>query len=88
VLPTNNVLIEWRAGAVERTHGGGQDQIAQDVRWLVFELRRSRMALTKMLALADDLGDTPAAQELRFIANQALGLYPVSQAADGTGSKG
>jgi hypothetical protein len=88
VLPTNNVLVEWRAGAVERAHGGGQDQIAQDVRWLVFELRRSRLALTKVLALADDLGDTQAAQQLRFIANEALGLYPVVQAAVGSGSKG
>ena len=78
VLPTNNVLVEWRAGAVERAHGAGQDQIAQDVRWLVFELRRSRLALTKMLALAEEMGEDPAAQQLRFIANQALGLYPIS----------
>jgi hypothetical protein len=81
VLPTNNVLVEWRAAAVEQAHGGGQDQIAQDVRWLVFELRRSRLALTKLLALAEELGDDPAAQQLRFIANQALGLYPISEAA-------
>jgi hypothetical protein len=81
VLPTNNVLVEWRAGAIERLHGGGQDQIAQDVRWLVFEIRRSRLALTKMLALAEEMGDDPVAQQLRFIANEALGLYPISEAA-------
>ena len=80
VLPTNNVLVEWRAGAVERAHGAGQDQIAQDIRWLVFELHRSRLALTKMLALAEEMGEDPAAQQLRFIANQALGLYPISDA--------
>ena len=84
VLPTNNVLVEWRAAAIERLHGGGQGQdaqIAQDVRWLTFELRRARLALTKMLALAEELGDEPAGQQLRFIANEALGLYPIADAA-------
>jgi hypothetical protein len=79
VLPTDNVLVEWRAAAIERLQGAGQDQIAQDVRWLVFELRRARLALTQMLALADELGEEPCAQQLRFTANQALGLYPVSE---------
>ncbi len=81
VLPTNNVLVEWRASAIERAHGGGQDQIGQDVRWLAFELRRARLALTKVLALADDLGEDAPAQQLRFIANEALGLYPIADAA-------
>jgi len=78
VLPTNNVLVEWRASEIERLHGIGQDQIAQDVRWLLFELRRSRAALTKLLALADELGDESPVQQLRFIANEALGLYPIA----------
>jgi hypothetical protein len=93
VLPTNNVLVEWRAAAIERAYGSGrghneQDahdahdaQIAQDVRWLAFELRRARLALTKMLALAEELGDDPAGQQMRFIANQALGLYPIADTA-------
>jgi hypothetical protein len=81
VLPSKNVLVEWRAAAIERLHGGGHDQIAQDVRWLAFELRRARLALTKMLALAEDLGDDSAAQQLRFIANEALDLYAVSEVA-------
>jgi hypothetical protein len=81
VLPSSNVLVEWRAVEIERLHGGGPDQIAQDVRWLVFELRRARSALTKVLALSTELGDDAPAQQLRFIANEALGLYPV--AADG-----
>jgi hypothetical protein len=87
VLPTNNVLVEWRAAAIERAYGTGQGQdgqnaqIAQDVRWLAFELRRARLALTKMLALAEELGDDPASQQLRFIANEALGLYPIAESA-------
>ena len=80
VLPTNNVLVEWRAGEIERLHGAGPDQIAQDVRWLLFELRRGRAALTKVLALADELGDDAPVRQLRFIANEALGLYPIASA--------
>jgi hypothetical protein len=78
VLPTNNVLVEWRASEIERVHGMGQDQIAQDVRWLLFELRRGRAALTKLLALAEELGDEAPVQQFRFIANEALGLYPIA----------
>jgi len=41
-------------------------------------LRRARLALTKMLALAEELCDDPAGQQLRLIANEALGLYPIA----------
>jgi hypothetical protein len=77
-LPAPSVIVEWRAGEIERVHGTGSDQIAQDVRWLVFELRRARSALTKLLALAGELSDEPATAQMRFIANEALGLYAVS----------
>ena len=80
MLPTNNVLVEWRAREIELAHGTGQDQIAQDVRWLLFELRRGRAALTQLLALAEELGDDAPAQQFRFIANEALGLYPIAAA--------
>jgi hypothetical protein len=82
VLPTKGVLVEWRAGEIERRHGAGDDQNAQDVRWLVFELRRARSALTKLLALAEEMGDEApddaARGQMRFIANEALGLYPIA----------
>ena len=92
-LPTANVLVEWRAGEIERLYGAGGDQIARDVHWLVFELRRARLALTKLLALAEEAGsrgDDAAAgapddgagaapiQQMRFVANEALGLYPIA----------
>jgi hypothetical protein len=87
VLPTKGVLVEWRAGEIERRHGNGDDQNAQDVRWLVFELRRARSALTKLLALAEEMGDEApddaSRGQMRFIANEALGLYPI--AAEPTG---
>jgi hypothetical protein len=79
-LPANSVLVEWRAGEIERRHGGVEagDQHAQDVRWLVFELRRARLALTKLLALTDEVAEDAAAAQMRFILNEALGLYPIA----------
>jgi hypothetical protein len=81
-LPAPSVIVEWRAGEIERVHGIGSDQIAQDVRWLVFELRRARSALTTLLALASELPDdpatAPATAQMRFVANDALGLYAVA----------
>lgn len=78
VLPPKTVLIEWRAGEIERQHGVAEDQLGQDVRWLVFELRRARAALTKLNALIEDMGEDEGKQQMRFIANDALGLYAVS----------
>ena len=57
--------------------------------WLVFELRRARSALTKLLALAGELPEdsvtTPALAQMRFIANDALGLYAVADDSPGDG---
>lgn len=93
MLPTQNVLVEWRAREIERLLCSGDDQVAHDVRWLIFELRRARSALTQLLVLTEELDadasvSAPArspVQQMRFIANDALGLYSV--AADGTASK-
>ena len=44
----------------------------------MFELRRARLALTKLLALAEEIpDDEPLTHQLRFIANEALGMYPI-----------
>ena len=77
-MPGNSVVVEWRALEIERLHGVGNEQIAQDVRWLIFEVRRARSALTNLLALAEDLGDDPVARQMRFTINQALSLYRVT----------
>ncbi len=76
VLPTNNVLVEWRASEIERVHGMGQDQIAQDVRWLLFELRRGRAALTKLLALAEELGDDAPVAAVPFHRERSARALP------------
>ena len=65
---------------IERDLGALKDESALDVRWLVFELRRARDALTELLALADDLDETPARTRMMFIANGALDLYQATAA--------
>ena len=86
VLPSDGVIVDWRAGEIERLHATGSDQAAQDTRWLIFQLRRARNALTKIFALSQEVADVAAAEEMRFIANEALGLYPIEKARAGQGA--
>jgi hypothetical protein len=86
-LPGSSVIVEWRAGEIERLHAAGDDPVAQDVRWLVFELGRARSALTKMLSLTEEIPDDATTKQMRFVASQALGLYPI-EAKQGPGQKG
>jgi hypothetical protein len=63
----------------ERRHVRGpaapDDEAAQDLRWIAFELRRSRAALRQVLALSRDLtDDDPRARRLRLLASDALVL--------------
>jgi len=82
VLPAEDVIVEWRAGEIERLSGGGTDQAAQDIRWLLFQLRRARTALTKVLALSQEAPDEPSVQEIRLIASETLGLYSIEKSAE------
>jgi hypothetical protein len=80
LLPTHDVLIEWRARDIERALGAGRPAQSKDVTWLIAELRAARMALTEIIALAHDAQDPDAiAQKIRFTANRALGLYSVAK---------
>jgi hypothetical protein len=76
-LPPKETLIEWRLRQIESVHELRGDDTANDVRWLAFELRRARAALTELLSLAEELGDAGAGPRIRFVANRALGLYEV-----------
>jgi len=74
-LPRRDALVEWRLRAIEEAHGE-RSESAQDVRWLAFELRRARSTLLQVLALSQDIGDgDPLVQRIRFLANDALGIY-------------
>ena len=74
VLPHPSVLVEWRMRDIERARGGGDGAVASDVRWLLAELRRARTALTEIVSLAEDAGDSEIARRLRVTAGRALGL--------------
>jgi hypothetical protein len=76
LLPPAETLIEWRLREIERAHELRHDDTAKDVRWLAFELRRARDALTELLTLADEL-DHPIRARMHSIANRAIGFYEI-----------
>jgi hypothetical protein len=68
--------LEWRLRELERAYEGSARETAADVLWLVHELRRNRDALMRILARCQDADDTDGvAREIKFQANEALGLY-------------
>jgi hypothetical protein len=73
--PERGGAMEWRLREIERAHRGERDA-DPDVRWLVLELRRSREALVRILTLCQDATDAePVARQVKYIANEILGLY-------------
>jgi hypothetical protein len=78
MLPHHDTLVEWRLREIERAHGSRDDEVAKDIKWLAFELRRSREALTELLALTEEVDEPAVLTRMRFIANRALGLYSVT----------
>jgi len=78
VLPHPYTLVEWRLREIEQRHGSQSSETAKAMQWLAFELRRAREALTELLALSDELDESPARSRMRFIANRALSLYDVT----------
>jgi hypothetical protein len=79
-LASPATLVEWRVRAIERTLDGRNDETAQDLRWLAFEVRRNRTALTELLSLIADLDESSIRTRMLFVANGALSLYkPVAR---------
>jgi len=74
-LPHAATHVEWRLREIERAFGTGPTEVAESVRWLAFEIRRARRALTEIIAISGDIMETPEVTRLRFIANRALSLY-------------
>lgn len=75
-LPPEGVRIEWRAADILREAQTGAKIDAEHARWLVNELKKARVALLEIIALAHDAPhDDSIALGIRFAANRALGLY-------------
>lgn len=86
-LPHPDTLVEWRLREIERLHEARGGEVAKDIEWLAFELRRAREALTELLALTDEIADSEARVRMRFVATRTLGLYEVSAVDDPDGRK-
>ena len=73
---SQSTKMEWRLREIERVHRDSGREIQADILWLVHELRQSRAALLRVLARCQDADDSDTvARDLKFLANEALGLY-------------
>ena len=76
-LPSTTILRERRLRELEAAHGRSSET-GQAISWLADEVRRSQHVLMQIMAAAMEAPDTdPVGSKVRFLANQALGLYPV-----------
>jgi hypothetical protein len=83
ILPPEGVRIEWRAADILRAAQGDKPVAPEHARWLFEELRKARVALTEIIALAHDApADDSIALKIRFAANRALGLYEFKRIDD------
>lgn len=80
-LPSGMVLAERRMRELETSYSKQGGQVESDVRWLVDEVRRSRHSLLQILAAGQDADpEDELAAQVRFLANQVLGMYPTQKA--------
>jgi hypothetical protein len=77
--PNRGTRLEWRLRAIEAAYRQSGRETESDVLWLVHELRRSRESLLRILARCQDAEESDAlALDVKFQANEALGLYDPS----------
>jgi hypothetical protein len=79
VPPGQGAKVEWRLRDIERNIAASDRDREADLLWLVYELRRNREALVRVLTLCQDADDGNAlAIRVKYEANEALGLYEPS----------
>ena len=79
--PSRGAALEWRLRQLEKTYRGSGRETESDVVWLIHELRQNREALLAIFARCQDADESDAlAKEIRFRANDALGLYEPGKA--------
>jgi hypothetical protein len=68
--------LEWRLRALEKSHCQAKHEASADVLWLVNELRVARETLLRIFARCADADEADVtARDVRYQANEALGLY-------------
>jgi hypothetical protein len=76
VPPGRGAKMEWRLRQIEQACQGWDHEAKGDVEWLIYELRRSRDRLLRILARCQDADEgDPLAADIKYQANEALGLY-------------
>ena len=64
---------------IEDTYRRAERETANDVLWLVNEVSQAREALMRILARCQDADEADAtAREVKYAANEALGVYDPS----------
>ncbi|HZU83810.1 MAG TPA: hypothetical protein VE987_12875 [Polyangiaceae bacterium] len=80
--PSRGAKLEWRLREIERAHRHSGRETEGDVLWLAHELRRGREALVRILARCQDADDSDGlARDVKYLANDALGLYELADPA-------
>jgi hypothetical protein len=71
--------LEWRLRSIEKAYRLAEAETRSDMQWLVNELRSTREALVHILARCQDAGEADTlAQDVKYRANEALGVYDPS----------
>jgi len=79
VLPSGLVRTEWRLRQLETTYAAVGGEQGQDMRFLIDAVRRAHHALLQILAIGQDGSpDDAGLARIKFLANDALGMYPVT----------
>jgi hypothetical protein len=77
--PSRSVLIARRLRDIETALAGQKPPSEADVRWLVFEVRRAREALVRIMSRTQDADETDRiAIDVKYMANEALEFYEPS----------
>jgi hypothetical protein len=72
--------LEWRLREIERIHRGSGTDSEPDILWLIHELRRSHEALVRILTICQDADeDDSLALDIKYQANEALGVYEIDK---------
>jgi hypothetical protein len=83
VLPSGLVRTEWRLRELESIYAAMRGEQAQDIGWLIGEVRRAHHVLLQILAISQD-GDTDdvGLTRIKFLANDVLSVYPATAKAE------
>jgi len=82
VLPSGLVRTEWRLRELESIYATMTGEQAQDIGWLIGEVRRAHHVLLQILAVSQDAeNEAVSLTRIKFLANDVLSVYPATRKA-------